>query len=311
MLFNIMHNMKYILCILVLIIPIYALIIPHKNNNFYHEKIEYITNEEEKVVKLLDSSEIITLSLEDYIIGVVSCEMPASYEFEALKAQAVASRTYALEKMNVNNSYDLENSTNNQCYHNNAKLKSKWGNSYEKYYNKISKAVNETKNYYMTYNGNIIKAFYFSTSNGYTEDVQDVFGSKLDYLSSVESSWDKNNKNFEKTVTFNETEFIKKLNLNDESINKIEIISKTKSNRVNEIMINNTKFKGTTFRKLLGIRSTDFNIEKKDSLVYITTRGYGHGVGLSQYGANEMAKLGYTYDEILKYYYKNIEINNV
>ncbi len=303
--------MKYILCILVLIIPIYALVIPHRNNNFYYEEIKYVSNKDEQVVKLLDSNKVINLSLEDYIIGVVSCEMPASYELEALKAQAIASRTYALEKMNVGNTYDLENSTNNQCYHNNEKLKSKWGNNYEKYYNKVKDAVDSTAGSYMTYNGNIIKAFYFSTSNGYTEDVQDVFGSKLDYLSSVESSWDKNNKNFEKTVNFDESEFLKKLNLKDKYVSKIEIISRTKSNRVNELIINNTKFKGTTFRKLLGIRSTDFSIEKKENLIYITTRGYGHGVGLSQYGANEMAKLGYTYDKILKYYYKNIEINNV
>ncbi len=304
-----MHNMKYILCFLILIIPICTLTVPSNNN--YYEEINYVENKEEKVVKLLDSNEIINISLEDYITGVVSCEMPASYEYEALKAQAVASRTYALEKMKYNNTYDLENSTNNQCYHSNDKLKSKWGNNYEKYYNKIKKAVNETKGYYITYKGEIIKAFYFSTSNGYTEDVQDVFGSKLDYLSSVESSWDKNNKNFEKTISFNELDFLNKLNIKESKVNKIEIISRTKSNRVNEIIINNSKFKGTTFRKLLGIRSTDFDIEKKDNIVYITTRGYGHGVGLSQYGANEMAKLGYTYEEILKYYYKDIEINNV
>ena len=307
-----MHNMKYILCILLLIIPLYSLIVPHNNNNFYYEKIEYVNKiKEEPVVKLLDSNKIINLSIEDYIIGVVSCEMPASYELEALKAQAIASRTYALEKMNINNLYDLENSTNNQCYHNNEILKNKWGNNYEKYYKKITKAVNETKGYYMTYNGKIIKAFYFSTSNGYTEDVKNVFGSNLEYLSSVESSWDKNNKNFEKTVSFNETDFINKLKLSDIKVNKIEILNRTKSNRVNEIMINNTIFKGTTFRKLLSIRSTDFDIEKKDNIIYIKTRGYGHGVGLSQYGANEMAKLGYDYDEILKYYYKNIDINNV
>ncbi len=127
----------------------------------------------------------------------------------------------------------------------------------------------------------------------------------------MESSWDKNNKNFEKTISFNELDFLNKLNIKESKVNKIEIISRTKSNRVNEIILNNRKFKGTTFRKLLGIRSTDFDIEKKDNIVYITTRGYGHGVGLSQYGANEMAKLGYTYEEILKYYYKDIEINNV
>ena len=302
-----MHSMKYILCIIILIIPVYALIIPHYVIN--NEEIKYI--EEEKVVKLLDSNNIITISLEEYVLGVVACEMPASYEFEALKVQAVASRTYALEKMNVNNIYDLENSTNNQCYYDNNKLKQKWGNNYDKYYKKIKKAVEETSNEYMTYNGNIIKAFYFSLSNGYTEDVKNVFGESLDYLVSVESSWDKKNKNYETIIELDVSEFLNKLNIKDNKINSINITERTSSNRIKNIVINNQSFKGTTFRKLLGIRSTDANIEVKNNKVYIKTRGYGHGVGLSQYGSNEMAKLGYTYDEILKYYYKNIEINNV
>lgn len=303
-----MHSMKYILCILILIIPIYALIIPH--NKVIKESINYISKEE-KVVKLLDSKKIITLSLEDYVLGVVACEMPASYEFEALKAQAVASRTYALEKMNGNNIYDLENSINNQCYHDDNKLKEKWENNYDKYYNKIKKAVEETYNEYITYDGKIIKALYFSTSNGYTEDVKDVFGSSLDYLVSVDSSWDKNNKNFEKIIELDEKEFLKRLNIKDNKIKNIKIKEKTSSNRIKTITINNYTFKGTTFRKLLGIRSTDADIEVKNNKVYITTRGYGHGVGLSQYGSNEMAKKGYKYNEILKYYYKNVEINNV
>jgi stage II sporulation protein D len=302
--------MKYILCILILIIPVYALVVPH--NEVKKENIVYVNKEEtEKVVKLLDSNEILTLSLEDYVLGVVACEMPASYELEALKAQAVASRTYALEKMSGNNVYDLENSTNNQCYHDINKLKEKWGNNFNKYYNKIKEAINDTSDEYMTYEGNIIKAFYFSTSNGYTENVKDVFGSELDYLVSVDSSWDKNNKNFERTIELSIEEFLNKLGINDNEIKNIDIIERTSSNRIKTIVINNQSFKGTTFRKLLGIRSTDANIEIKDNKVFITTKGYGHGVGLSQYGANEMAKQGHTYDEILKYYYKNIEINSV
>ena len=294
-----------------LIIPVYALVIPH--NKEKSRDVVYINDEikEEKVVKLLDSNNILTLSLEEYVLGVVACEMPASYKLEALKAQAVASRTYALEKMNGNNAYDLENSVNNQCYHDINILKEKWGNNFNKYYDKINEAIIETSNQYITYNGNIIKAFYFSTSNGYTENVKDVYGSELDYLVSVESSWDKSNKNFEKTVELEISEFLNKLNINDSEIKNIDIKERTSSNRIKTIVINGKEFKGTAFRKLLGIRSTDATIEIKNNKVYIITRGYGHGVGLSQYGANEMAKKGYTYDEILKYYYKNVEINNV
>ena len=114
-----------------------------------------------------------------------------------------------------------------------------------------------------------------------------------------------------KIIELDVSEFLNKLNIKDNKINSINITERTSSNRIKNIDINNQSFKGTTFRKLLGIRSTDANIEVKNNKVYIKTRGYGHGVGLSQYGSNEMAKLGYTYDEILKYYYKNIEINNV
>ena len=302
--------MKYILCILILIIPIYALVVPH--NEIKKENVVLVNNEKvDKTVKLLDSNRILTLSLEDYVLGVVACEMPASYELEALKAQAVASRTYALEKMNGNNVYDLENSINNQCYHDNNKLEDKWGINYNRYYTKIKTAIDETYNEYMTYNGNIIKAFYFSTSNGYTEDVKDVFGSELEYLVSVDSLWDKNNKNFEKTIELDEAEFLKKLNIEDNVINNIDVVERTSSGRIKTIVINNNSYKGTTFRKLVGIRSTDAYVELKNNKVYITTKGYGHGVGLSQYGANEMAKEGYTYDKILKHYYTNIEINNV
>lgn len=265
---------------------------------------------EEKVIRLLDSGNVISILLEDYIIGVVACEMPASFELEALKSQAVASRTYALERMNYNKEYDLENSTNNQCYNSIEQMKTKWGNNYEKYYNKIKEAVSLTSNQYMTYDGEIIKAFYFSSSNGYTENVKSVFGSNLDYLVVVDSKWDKEISSYEKTVTFPKEEFLKLLTLEITDEIKINIDSKTESDRVEYITVNNKTFKGTTFRKLLTLRSTDFDIKEKGENIEITTRGYGHGVGLSQNGANGMAKEGYDYIEILKHYYKDIELIN-
>ena len=249
-----------------------------------------------------------TLSLEDYVVGVVACEMPASFDKEALKAMAVAARTFALYKINSNKNYKLSTTTKDQCYITKTQMKKNWGSNYNKNYNKILKSVKETKNEYMTYNNKIVIAFYFSISNGYTENCEDVFTQKLSYLRSVDSSWDKEYSYKEKTVKFKEKEFLNKLNINDKNVNNIKII-KDKTNRAKYVYINNNKYKGTKFRSLLSLRSTDIQIEKKNGYIYITTKGYGHGVGMSQYGANSMAKKGYKYDEILKYYYRGIELS--
>ena len=236
--------------------------------------------------------------------------MPASFDEEALKAQAIAARSYAINKINTSTtSYDVLTDITNQVYITIEQMQEKWGNDFNYYYEKIKNAVDATKGLVMTYDGEVISAYYFSMSNGYTEDVAAVFGGEKDYLVSVEYSWDKNVKNFTVLTTISKKEFCTKLNIecNNIVINKIK---RSDTNHVETILINNKEFKGTEIRSLLGLRSTDFTIEI-DNDIKITTNGYGHGVGMSQYGANEMAKLGYTYDEILKYYYKNIEIEKI
>ncbi len=234
------------------------------------------------------------LSLEDYIVGVVSCEMPASFDIEALKAMSVAARTYALYKSERNKT--LKTTTDDQCYIDESAMKEKWKNNFDKYYNKINNAVNDTKGEYMTYKDKTIIAFYFSISNGKTENVENVFSQKLDYLVSVDSSWDKRNNSNEKDIKMKVSDFLKKLNIND--------------NKINNIKINNKNYKGTKFRSLLNLKSTDIEIKYDNDYVYIHTVGYGHGVGMSQYGANYMAQDGYKYDDILKHYYKGVKIVN-
>jgi stage II sporulation protein D len=189
-------------------------------------------------------------------------------------------------------------------------MQDKWGNSYEKYYEKIKKAVESTEGLVMKYNDEVISAYYFAMSNGQTENVEAVFSDAKDYLKSVDSSWDKSVKNFEVTTTFTKTEFCQKLDITCDNI-KIENISRSSTNHVDNLLVNNKSFTGVEFRHLLNLRSTDFTIDISDKTITITTKGYGHGVGMSQYGANEMAKLGKTYDEILKYYYQNIEITKI
>lgn len=277
----------------------------------FDKKETVFLNEEKKVtIKNNETTEEKELELEEYIIGVVAGEMPASFEVEALKAQAIAARSYAMNKVNSSKeTYDLVTDVSNQVYITQDEMKKKWQSEYDYYYKKIKDAVLETKGLVMKYNDEIISAYYFAMSNGSTEDVSLVFGESKDYLQSVDSSWDENVKNFTVEINITKEEFCKKLDISCDDI-IIKDIKRSETNRVNEITINNKKFKGTEVRSLLNLRSTDFDIEINES-IKITTKGYGHGVGMSQYGANEMAKNGSTYEEILKHYYNNIEISKI
>ena len=293
---------KYLIIIIVVLSIIAIVSSPTK------KKTAYFNDEEIDVtIKDADSSEETTLNLEEYIVGVVAGEMPASFAEEALKAQAIAARSYALSKINsATTSYDLVTDITNQVYITPEQMQEKWGGDYEYYYNRVKKAVEDTKNLVMEYEGEIISAYYFAMSNGYTEDVSLVFGENRDYLVSVDSTWDEDVKNFTTATTFSKQEFCTKLNIDCTNI-VIGDIVRSKTNRVNTITINDQEFKGTTVRTLLGLRSTDFTIDISDD-VKITTKGYGHGVGMSQYGANAMAKNGSNYEEILHHYYKDIDI---
>ncbi len=293
----------------ILIIIIMCLVFIYITMCFSKKETFFLPNNEIQVRLKIDE-EIISMNLEDYIIGVVAAEMPALYEKEALKAQAVAARTYALYKIEKNDQeYDLTASINNQMFNDETTLKEKWSEKYTEYYLKIKSAVEETKNLVLKSNGEIICAYYFSTSNGKTENAINVFGTTLDYAFSVDSKWDKNAKNYEVTINYEKNTFCQLLNVDCQNVN-VSNIKKNDTNHVDNLQVNNKIFSGTEFRKLLNLRSTDFDIEIKDK-VYITTRGYGHGVGMSQNGANEMAKEGYSYEEILMHYYKNTTIENL
>lgn len=263
-------------------------------------------------IKDPSTNNITSLNLEEYIIGVVSSEMPASFNEEALKAQAIASRTYAIYKMqNSKEKYDVVTSVFNQGYITIEEMKNKWGNNFDKYYNKIKEAVNLTRGKVMKYDNNVIEAYYFAMSNGYTENVELVFNESREYLQSVKSIYEnESTKNFSVTKTLDKIEVCEKLEIKCDYL-IIGNIKRSETGRVNSIVINEKEYKGTTVRSKLNLRSTDFDINIENNDVIITTRGYGHGVGMSQYGANGMANAGYNYEEILKYYYKNIEISSI
>ena len=303
--------------IIVFFIFFALLILSYLYKNIKYEKIDIVEKDivvnkdeyKDTTIKIKYNDIIQDIYLEDYVVGVVACEMPSSFNYEALKSMAVAARTFALYKINTNKNYVMKTTVSDQCYYSIEKLKEKWGSSFDDNYLKIKNAVNDTRGQYMTYEDEVIIAFYFSISNGYTENCENVFSQQLDYLVSVDSSWDKDYQYKESTNKVLVSDFLSKLGLADKNINKISI-DRSNTNRINYITINGKKFKGSKFRNLLSLRSTDIEITHDNKYVYIKTKGYGHGVGMSQYGAHTMGKNGYSYDEILKHYYNGIEIVN-
>ena len=272
-------------------------------------KFNYITNNTIRV-KNEKTNQIITLPFEEYIKGVVAGEMPATFELEALKAQAVASRSYAMYQMTAtkDKDYDVLNTTANQVYLTDQELKNNWKNEYEQKINKINKAITETTGEYLTYKGQIVNAMFFSTSTGKTENSEEVFVSALPYLRSVDSKWDEESPVYTDTYTFDLKDFYSKLNLPYNENLKIEITEKTSTGRIKKLKINDQELNGRDLATKLSLRSNYFTITQNKGKITINTKGFGHGVGMSQYGANGMAKEGYKYDQILKHYYQNTEI---
>lgn len=259
----------------------------------------------ENVITLYRSNgEILNLTINEYLIGAVAGEMPASFNIEALKAQAVVSRTYLLKRIKNNNI--IIDSTMQQVYKDNNELKNMWKNDFDKYYSKIKKAVLDTDKIAIYYNGDYIDALYHSTSNGYTLNSEDVWSNAIPYLKSVESKWDLNASSYLKNTNKDIAYVLSLFGIDD--INKIQIVSRDDTNHVKEIKVGDKIYKGTTFRSLLKLRSTDFDIMVNDNSVVFITRGFGHGVGMSQYGANGMANEGYDYIDILNHYYTNVSI---
>lgn len=304
-------SLKKILLFFLLIILIpyitITLLFNAKEENFLFAKNAYVR------VLRSKTGEIDKIPLEEYVMGVIAGEMPASFELEALKAQAVASRSYVMYKIlkRKDKEYDVVDTVTNQVYLDSNNLKEKWKNNYDEYVQKIEQAVLETANEYAVYDGEIAETLFFSTSVGYTENSEEIFTNKVAYLRSVKSEWDNISPVFNEDNTYELSDFLKKLDLPNSKKLKIEILDTTSTGRITKIKINDKTFKGAEVTNALGLRSTYFNISEDDGIVKISTKGYGHGVGMSQYGAQGMALEGYKYDEILKYYYSGIEIKKI
>jgi stage II sporulation protein D len=259
--------------------------------------------------------EVENVDLEEYVVRVVASEMPAEFEKEALKAQALAARTYIINhKLYMENSeeYDVTDTVTHQVYKDDYELQTQWGSDYEWKINKIKKAVNETQGEILTYNDAPITPAFFSTSNGYTENSEDYWENELPYLRSVESHWDEDSPKFMDQKTFSFEQIKEALGIElpyDEAIN-IEV-TLTESERVDQLMLNGNELSGREVREKLDLQSSDFSIKQRDNHLIFTTKGYGHGIGMSQYGANGMAEEGHSYKDIVHYYYQDVEISNV
>ncbi len=259
---------------------------------------------------LMPSGKIEAMDMNDYLTCVVLREMPANFELEALKAQAVVARTYALRRSESGGKHDgaavCANSDCCQGYYDVEEYIADKG--LEENVDKIRNAVYLTENLVLVYNGRLIDATYFSCSGGMTEDAAAVWGKDVPYLQSTASPGEEGATHFVDTETYTLAEFKRLLDI--ESSNNVQVgnITYTSGGGVNTINVCGTTFKGTEFRQRLGLRSTAFVITVISDAVIITTKGYGHRVGMSQYGADAMAVGGADFPDILAHYYQGTQL---
>lgn len=282
---------------IILIFISFSLFTPTKK--LLTKKYQYV--EKDVYVSVTDNGDTKKILLDDYLLGVVAGEMPASFEIEAIKAQVVASRTFVYSRL-----LSVDNTTNTQVYLTDEQMKDSWNSHYEEYKEKVKKAIQETKGEIITYNGECISALFYSSSNGKSENVENYFaGSQKAYLVSVDSPWDEKY----------DSSFIREKRYTKDELNQIfgdfsySDITHYPSGRVKNIKINNNVYTGRQVREKLKLASSDFSIRLDNNEYVFTTKGSGHGVGMSQYGAQGMAKEGYNYKDILKHYYQGIEIS--
>lgn len=335
------ENMKIIIIItiiiftLLILLPVIFLSTGKESINVFNLNNENIIKSSEITfplngkVRLYHKEEdaVEELDLEDYIMGVVASEVPANFNEEALKAQAVAARTFYMSKRNnpckdaKSKNAEICDTTNCQVYMSKADRFSKWSkNEAESNWSKIQKAVLDTKGQVLTYENSVLEyPQFFSVSSGKTEDAKDVFSVNIPYLKSEESKGEENAPKYKTTLEVPISEFITKINSQYKNANlkkgdlpsAIKIESYTEGGSVKEIKIGTETIKGTEFRTLFNLNSTNFKFDFGDKVVKINCTGYGHGVGMSQWGANAMAKSGSKYNEILNHYYKGVEIQEI
>ena len=278
-----------------------------------------------KNIKLLhiSNNEIEEIPLDIYLYGVVASEMPASFELEALKAQAVVARTYTIYKIMMGSKHQdvnadiCDSSLCCQAWISKEDRLARWEEEKrEEYLNKIEEAVNSTIGKVILYENKPINAFFHSNSGGSTETSENVWGGKYNYLQSVETNGEDAYTSYSSEVSITKDELIvmmreKYINFEIDFSNEnfIRILEKTESGRVKKMQIGNIEISGVEARTIFKLKSAKFEFEIDGDSIKFTVLGYGHGVGLSQCGSDSLAKQGYNYIQIIKHYYKDVEIN--
>ena len=278
-------------------------------------KIPDRNEENEFMLKILDPKEnkIFELPLEEYVWRVAAMEVPISFNDEAIKAQIVAARTYALRNIYENNHNNVADvcTDYNHCmaFLLTGEEENKLGLDFTLHCKRLKNLASQTKNQILTYENKPILAAFHATSSGLTEKSSDVWQTQLPYLINVDSSLDRNVTGYETTVCFEEDELKNIFKI--ESMPVLEIKTHTSAGSVKTVSVNGKSYSGTEIRKLLNLRSNNFWVEKDNDVYIFHVKGYGHGVGMSQTGANEYAKSGLTYKEILLKYYPGTTLENI
>lgn len=280
------------------------------------------SDERTLLVYVKNEDKVLEMNESQYLKEVVSAEMPASFETEALKAQAVAARSYLVSRQNA---YKISGTpkehkgadmctdpTHCKAWISEEKRRKSWGTDADKNWDKVSGAVEDTKGEVITYNGEVISAVFHSTSSGKTESSKDVWGGDRPYLVSIDSPGDEFSPKYksEKEISLSEFKKIAKENIEGVDFKKgvVGDIARSDAGGILTIEIGGVTVKGTVFRKIYDLRSTNVEIKIDENKVYFDVTGFGHGVGMSQYGANYLASQGKNYIEILKTYYTGVEI---
>ena len=317
--------MKNTVLFIILVIFLTALL-PYFAVRYFCENYGIKKNSDTVTVYIKAENKTEKMNLNQYLKEVVAAEMPAEFNEEALKAQAVAARTYLVnrirkyEKSGIpeehHGAYICTDCTHCKAWIREKERKELWGEeNSDKYWKKISDAVDDTNGLIITYNGEPIEAVFHSTSSGYTENAADVWGGNVDYLVSVKSEGDENSPKYssEKTFTIDEFKAVAQNHIADVNWDSSIIgnIVRSDAGGIKTIEIGGKTVKGSDFRFMYGLQSTNAYITTDDKNVIISVKGYGHGVGMSQYGADYLAGEGKGFEEILKTYYSGVEFEKV
>lgn len=265
---------------------------------------------------LAEDGNVMEIGLEEFLVGVLAAEMPATFEPAALEAQTIAARTYIYSHLEPYgaprhaNATICTDSTHCQAYANEQTLRQRWGNNFATYYDAVCRAVATTKGMVIFYDDQPIEALYCSTCGGRTEAVVDVWGRELPYLQSVECRWDSHAPRYSAAQVLTLAAVADALQVSEASL-KAMSADYTAGGAIAQLTVDGKQLSGSELRQALGLNSANVSWLIDGERILISTIGYGHGVGLCQYGADGMAQQGYTAIEILQYYYQGINIQNL